>query len=247
MVASDAVVDACVHPSSALCASNATRWLLVDSSDPSSLPPWAGILLDGWRPLANEWHSLPRPLFFPYCHHSACGANADWKIFPLVVMTVPVHPCLEAAPAASALVAAVSAAVGPALLNAAFSMSAGAGHIAPHCDGREGQTLMRYLLALDVPEPAAEFRICGSPPRTFREGDLFAFNNSQPHEVINHADQPRIVLLLDVMHGHLADDAAKREATLESLRGIWSNSLQRVAQLNAAASLEVVLEQLEAA
>ena len=44
---------------------------------------------------------------------------------------------------------------------------------------------------IDVPTPAAQLRICS---RTFQEGTLIVFNNSQLHEVTNGASESLIVL-----------------------------------------------------
>jgi len=121
-------------------------------------------------------------------------------------------------------------------------MSQAEGHIEPHCGAREGKLFTRYHLVLDVPQPAAQFRICSREPWTFRPGVLFAFNNSQPHEVINSATEPRIVLLFDVIHDDLANDAPTREVTMKQLRDEWGHSLKRVSEINAAPSLASIVK-----
>ena len=181
---------------------------------------------------------MPRELFLPYCHHQSDCDNPSWNIFPLIVLTERVRPFLGLAPAAAALAESLSAALGPALLTVCLSLAQSEGHIVPHCGGHEGKTFTRYHMVLDVPQPAAQFRICARAPYTFREGVLFAFNNSQPHEVVNAASAPRVVLLFDVMHSRIAGDPVSREASLAPLRRIWSNSLELIAQVNAAPSLE---------
>ena len=242
LMTTDAVIPSCTDRSSVLCGDDPSQSLLVDSSDPSKpLPAWAGLVLSSWRSLAAEWRTVPRELFLPYCHHQSDCDNPSWRIFPLIVLTERVRHFLLLAPAATALVDSLSAALGPALLNVCLSLAQSEGHIKPHCGGHEGKTFTRYHMVLDVPQPAAEFRICARAPFTFREGVLFAFNNSQPHEVFNGASAPRVVLMFDVMHSRIAGDAVAREASLAPLRHIWRNSLERVAQMNAAPSLESVI------
>ena len=75
-------------------------------------------------------------------------------------------------------------------------------HIVPHC-GRTN-TKLRVHFALKVPE-GASMRV-GASHVIWQEGKCLVFDDSFEHEVWNEADEPRIVLLFDVIHPGLPRD-----------------------------------------
>ena len=119
----------------------------------------------------------------------------------------------------------------PGLLNVILSLTTAHGHIAPHCDGFEGQQFERHQLALHVPLPAAQLRVCDSIYE-FEEGELISFNVSLPHEVINPSNEARLVLLFDVMHEHLRSSPVRQQRAMSHLINNWKETVKFVDMMN---------------
>ena len=58
---------------------------------------------------------------------------------------------------------------------------------------------LRYHLALRVPKDNPPCIIVNSRKHVWQEGEAVLFDDSYPHEVINHSNDRRIVLIVDVM------------------------------------------------
>jgi aspartate beta-hydroxylase/beta-hydroxylase len=58
---------------------------------------------------------------------------------------------------------------------------------------------LRYHLALRVPRQDPPRIVIHSQPYTWREGEAVLFDDSWPHEVINHSREIRAVLIVDVL------------------------------------------------
>ena len=57
---------------------------------------------------------------------------------------------------------------------------------------------LRYHLALRVPTDNPPLIRVKGQPYTWKEGEAVMFDDSWPHEVVNHSKQPRVVLIVDV-------------------------------------------------
>lgn len=66
--------------------------------------------------------------------------------------------------------------------------------VLPHSDG-ERPPYSRYHLVVQTHD-AVEFR-CGTERATMKRGELWWFDNSLQHEVINHGTTPRIHMIMD--------------------------------------------------
>jgi aspartate beta-hydroxylase len=84
-------------------------------------------------------------------------------------------------------------------------------HVIPHCGHTNGQ--LRVHMGLQVP-PGALMRV-GTERLTWQEGRCIVFDDSFEHEVWHTGDQPRLVLLLDVVHPALT---TSQRATLLARR-----------------------------
>jgi ornithine lipid ester-linked acyl 2-hydroxylase len=84
----------------------------------------------------------------------------------------------------------------PGLQTAFFSILSPRMHIKPH-NGPYGG-LLRYHLALKVPEPRAECRIrVGQDFASWEEGKSLVFDDTYSHEVWNDTDGERVILFVD--------------------------------------------------
>ena len=238
LLARDEPIVSCIAAPRALCAGLRRRdMLIVDTQDAAAPPPppWAAALtqkavLAELRQAARAMEAAP---WVPYCHHlEDCGKHPAWTLYPMLCMG-ETHEGAVAIAGLSAVIAEAKRLI-PGLLNVAFSRSATRSHITPHCDGREGLLFHRFQLAVTVPAPAAHFRICGDQMYEFKVGELFAFNNSLPHEVMNLASRPRVVLLLDVLTPELLEEDAetRRAAAMGELRELWASSVRAIRSAN---------------
>lgn len=85
----------------------------------------------------------------------------------------------------------------PRLVSAFFSVLDPKKSIPSHSAGY--RAYLRYHLGLIVPaENAPTIRI-KDIHYTWREGESFFFDDSWEHEVINHANEPRVILVVDIM------------------------------------------------
>ncbi|MGH8572446.1 MAG: aspartyl/asparaginyl beta-hydroxylase domain-containing protein [Gammaproteobacteria bacterium] len=79
-------------------------------------------------------------------------------------------------------------------------------HVVPHCGRTNGQ--LRVHLGLRVP-PGVSIRV-GDQKLTWQQGRCIVFDDSFEHEVWHEGDEPRLVLLLDVLHPALDEEQRRR-------------------------------------
>ncbi|KAH8400775.1 hypothetical protein KR009_000935 [Drosophila setifemur] len=82
-----------------------------------------------------------------------------------------------------------------------FSVMQAQTHVWPHCGPTNCR--LRAHLALVAPEPEKTSLRVGEQERTWREGELFIFDDSFEHEVWHNGTLPRLVLILDMWHPDL--------------------------------------------
>ncbi|EDV55821.2 uncharacterized protein Dere_GG20567, isoform B [Drosophila erecta] len=82
-----------------------------------------------------------------------------------------------------------------------FSVMQAQTHVWPHCGPTNCR--LRAHLTLVAPEPERTSLRVAEQERTWREGELFIFDDSFEHEVWHNGSQPRLVLILDMWHPQL--------------------------------------------
>ncbi|XP_017079050.1 aspartyl/asparaginyl beta-hydroxylase isoform X5 [Drosophila eugracilis] len=82
-----------------------------------------------------------------------------------------------------------------------FSVMQAGTHVWPHCGPTNCR--LRAHLTLLAPEPEKTSIRVAEQERTWREGELFIFDDSFEHEVWHNGSQPRLVLILDMWHPQL--------------------------------------------
>ena len=58
---------------------------------------------------------------------------------------------------------------------------------------------LRYHLGIKIPQNNPPSIIVNKQPYTWREGEAVLFDDSWPHEVVNHSDDYRVVLIVDIL------------------------------------------------
>ncbi|KAH8347990.1 hypothetical protein KR084_002917 [Drosophila pseudotakahashii] len=89
-----------------------------------------------------------------------------------------------------------------------FSVMQASTHVWPHCGPTNCR--LRAHLTLVAPEPEKTSLRVAEQERTWREGELFIFDDSFEHEVWHNGSRPRLVLILDMWHPQLS--AAQRRS-----------------------------------
>ncbi|XP_016985387.1 aspartyl/asparaginyl beta-hydroxylase isoform X3 [Drosophila rhopaloa] len=82
-----------------------------------------------------------------------------------------------------------------------FSVMQAKTHVWPHCGPTNCR--LRAHLTLVAPEPEKTSLRVAEQERTWREGELFIFDDSFEHEVWHNGTQARLVLILDMWHPEL--------------------------------------------
>lgn len=133
-----------------------------------------------------RYHDVNRPATEISAH-----TPGDWKVFMLELLGHRPEANRARCPATCAALAQV-----PGVLQAFFSVLDPGKSIPEHDGPYVGY--LRYHLGLRVPrEKPPSIRVAGHP-YTWREGEGVLFDDSWPHEVINEAHEPRVVLIVDV-------------------------------------------------
>jgi aspartate beta-hydroxylase len=119
----------------------------------------------------------------------------DWRMFLLKVYGQNIRANQAACPVLSELVAST-----PEVLSATLSFLAPHKHIPRHAGPFRG--ILRFQLNLEAPtdadgRPGAVLWLDHHEHR-LANGECLLWDDTYPHEVWNHSDQPRIALLLDV-------------------------------------------------
>jgi beta-hydroxylase len=171
--------------------------------DPAFFTPeeflWAYGLEANWRTIRAELdrvleHRDALPNFQDISTDQESITDDDrWKTFFLYGFGFRSDTNCELCPETARLVAAV-----PGMKTAMFSILSPGKHIPDHNGPYKG--VIRYHLALKVPEPREQCRIrVGDEIVTWTEGESLLFDDTYEHEVWNDTDGERVVLFLDVV------------------------------------------------
>ncbi|GLQ91298.1 aspartyl/asparaginyl beta-hydroxylase domain-containing protein [Dyella acidisoli] len=173
--------------------------------------PDAGKFVDAWPTLRDEalalaarLHTIPRfhdimPAQMPI----SANDGKDWRVLVLKVYGTDIGKNLATCPKLAQLIAS-----SPDVLSATLSFLAPHKHIPRHRGPFRG--ILRYQLGLSVPvdadgRPAAVLALNDQEHR-IGSGQHLLWDDTYPHEVWNHSDEPRIALLLDVRRRYMPVD-----------------------------------------
>jgi len=171
--------------------------------DPAFFSPddflWSYGLEARWETIRKELdavlaHRADLPSFQDISTDQATITDDDrWKTYFLYGFGFRSDANCARCPETARLVEAV-----PGMCSAMFSILSPGKHIPAHNGPYKG--VIRYHLALKVPEPRAQCRIrVGDEITTWEEGRSLIFDATYEHEVWNDTDDIRVVLFLDVV------------------------------------------------
>ena len=161
---------------------------------------WVEEIDVNWRLIRKELDELLKyrddlPNFQDISPDQANYTSPDdlWKTFFMYGYGIKAEKNCQRCPETTRLIEKI-----PGMKTAFFSILMPGKHIPEHRGPYKG--VIRYLLALKVPEPKEKCRIrVGNETRHWEEGKSMIFDDSFPHEAWNETDGVRAVLFLDVM------------------------------------------------
>jgi aspartyl/asparaginyl beta-hydroxylase (cupin superfamily) len=144
--------------------------------------------------LLPEKHLIPRYHELDRSQYRISGnqQDKDWKVFMLYAMGEKPEANRARCPRTSALLDKI-----PNLFQAFFSILDGGKSIPAHNGPYRGY--LRYHLALIVPEKNPPTIRVKDRYHTWQEGKSVIFDDSWDHEVSNHSDGMRVVLIVDFL------------------------------------------------
>jgi aspartyl/asparaginyl beta-hydroxylase (cupin superfamily) len=166
---------------------------------PTTVFPWVDELEAHWTTIRSELDEVlayreSLPNFQDISVDQASITNDDgWKTFFFFGYGFRSDANCDRCPKTAALLEAV-----PGLTTAFFSILSPGKHIPPHRGPWRG--VLRYHLALQVPEPASDAGIkVGDEVAHWEEGRSLLFDDGYRHEAWNDTAGVRVVLFVDVM------------------------------------------------
>ena len=118
--------------------------------------------------------------------------DASWRVFMLYAMGAKPEENRVRCPVTTALLDET-----PNLFQAFFSILEPHKSVPPHCGPYAGY--LRYHLPLIVPTDKTPQMRVKDYWHTWKEGEGILFDDHLEHEVVNHSDQVRVVLIIDVL------------------------------------------------
>ncbi|XP_034103435.1 aspartyl/asparaginyl beta-hydroxylase isoform X11 [Drosophila albomicans] len=160
-------------------------------------------LQQSWRVIRQEALSLlnARGNFQPEAEQLRHTGN--WQQFELFAQGKRQHSNCQRAPLTCALLDKLPASSGCLRGQVKFSAMQAQTHVWPHCGPTNCR--LRAHLTLVAPEPQLTSLRVAEQQRTWREGELFIFDDSFEHEVWHNGTQLRLVLILDLWHPDLSE------------------------------------------
>jgi aspartate beta-hydroxylase len=194
--------------------------------DTTTYFPDAGKFVTQWQTIRDEalaiaaqrMQSVPRfHDIMPAQASISANDGKDWRLFILKIYGTNIAKNLATCPQLAQTIAS-----SPDVLSASLSFLAPRKHIPRHRGPFRG--ILRYQLGLSVPtdpegRPAAVLSLNDVEHR-IGDGQHLLWDDTYPHEVWNHSDEMRAVLLLDVRRQHMPMDMRMLSSALIATVGM---------------------------
>ncbi len=146
-------------------------------------------ILPGCEQLAPRYHEISdvnTPI------SAVQDPDRDWRVFLLTMAGNAVEANIRRCPETARLVADI-----PHVSQAFFSILDPGKNIPEHCGPYRGY--LRYHLGLEVPAVDTPELVVNGEHYRWQTGASVMFDDSWPHEVINHCRERRVVLVVDIL------------------------------------------------
>jgi aspartate beta-hydroxylase len=156
--------------------------------------------------------------------------DKDWKVFMLDLLGYKPEANRARCPLTSRLIDDI-----PDLVQAFFSVLEPGKSVPCHRGPYLGY--LRYHLGIKVPRHNPPTLVVNKQPYVWREGEAVMFDDSHPHMVINRSNEPRVVLIVDVLRQLPWHLSALNKAVVFGLAkpAYYRKVMQRVERVSATA------------
>ncbi|XP_017049894.1 aspartyl/asparaginyl beta-hydroxylase isoform X2 [Drosophila ficusphila] len=159
-----------------------------------------------WRAIRDEGLALLGRSGFFKDEAELLRDKGVWQQYELYAQGRPVKDNCQRTPITCSLLQTFPESAGCRRGQVKFSVMQAKTHVWPHCGPTNCR--LRAHLTLVAPEPEKTSLRVAEQERTWREGELFIFDDSFEHEVWHNGTLPRLVLIVDMWHPQLT--AAQR-------------------------------------
>ncbi|MEM9533343.1 MAG: aspartyl/asparaginyl beta-hydroxylase domain-containing protein [Pseudomonadota bacterium] len=177
--------------------------------EPSEIPA-VKLVEDAFPAIYDEWQAVSESSddFLPYIEARSdvpevlkpIAGKQDWSAFHFYRNGQPVPEHIERCPKTMAVIHQL-----PLMIRQVHAAECFFSVLRPHCviPAHVGHTNIKFgvHLGLSIPEDCA-FRV-GGEQRIWEPGKCLIFDDGFVHEVWNHSEQPRVVLIFDLWHPDL--------------------------------------------
>lgn len=155
--------------------------------------PWATRVRDRWQAIRSEFHeNVRRGADGVVAVFNPAGAPVrGWKSVNFQTYLWRYHQAWRAYPVTAGILDSI-----PDLVSAFINVLEPGARIPPHQG--DSQAVVRFHLGLDVPEGDCAVRV-GTETRRCANGAMLAFSDACEHSSWNATDQPRVVMVFDVL------------------------------------------------
>lgn len=162
---------------------------------------WANQVAQEWQVIKEELMTLLAQNdqhIIPYFNRTLANQAANWSIFPLFMWGLQFKRNCRKCPHTTRLMQRI-----PNMVSASFSLMRPQTTIKPHLG--DTNAMYRCHLGLQIPMgiPHCVMQV-GTEQQAWQEGKVLAFCDAQRHTAWNHTDEPRYVLIFDVIRPEFA-------------------------------------------
>lgn len=162
---------------------------------------WIAELEQNWTTIKQELSVLLAEQdtgIIPYINRTLANQATNWTVFVLFAWGITLRRNCRKCPVTTQLLQKI-----PNMVSASFSMMRPQTSIKPHLG--DTNAMYRCHLGLQIPAgtPQCTMKV-GNEERPWHEGKVLAFCDAQRHTAWNKTDQPRYVLIFDVIRPQFA-------------------------------------------
>ena len=158
--------------------------------------PTLAVLEARWQAIRDEYDQVAEPLLSAWSLQNVADEDSGWRVFGLMQSQYRLADNWRCCPVTTAALAELKG-----VTSAGFSVLEPGAHLPPHRGLPKG--VLRVHLGVTVPD-GSTIRV-RDVTRSWDEGRVLVFDDTNEHEVHNHSDRRRVVLLLDILPDPAAD------------------------------------------
>jgi ornithine lipid ester-linked acyl 2-hydroxylase len=167
---------------------------------------WASLLENNYAIIRQEFEKITasgNKKIIPYFNHTLASKAENWTVFPIYLWGKKQYSNCAECPETVRIIESI-----PAMTNCIFSILKPNTSIKPHYG--DSNVMYRCHLTLKSPGTLPEIGMRVKETRiSWEEGKIFAFCDAWEHEVWNHTQEDRWVLIIDILREEFIADKKK--------------------------------------